>query len=629
MLNSFRKLPTQNLGELIQTIIFFILFYLYFWLKIDPRLIYHGGGVITNFPVFYRSGNFFLQFLSYPGGPVEYLCAFLSQLLYIGWAGALVITMTALLISVCTDVLIKATNAHRFRWVRFIPPMLLLITYNRYTYHFVTTVALLVALFFVCLYFKVTKTSKLVSLLAFFVLSIILYYIAGGAYLLFATVCAIYELFFSRRWQIALVYLLSAAVIPYVGGVLVSGVSIINAFSYLLPFSWKTFSPKVHKTTAIIIYILYLLLPLVALGLGLWRISTEKKVKEKPRSRILSWYAGAPILRWFTESCLLLVLAGTVAFSSHDDKQKALFEVDYYSYHNMWPQVLQSARRCSGSYVAAHAFNRALYHTGRISYDMFSYPQDRHTLFLTFKSRISGFWARSGAYLDLGLMNMAEYALTQSLEIFGQRPMILKRLALINLVKGNAGTARIYLGALSKTLFDADWANRYLDLLESDPNLSTDKEIQKLRDLMMEKEYGATSFENIDMLLFLLQKNKQNHMAFEYLMASYLVTAQLDKLVQNLDRLDDFDYPQIPSLYEEAILIYQSTTSKEIDLKGRQISLESRQRFERINQTFDRYMGNKQAAANEVATYYGDSYFFYYTYGVSGLKKWGSTISTF
>ncbi len=118
-------------------------------------------------------------------------------------------------------------------------------------------------------------------------------------------------------------------------------------------------------------------------------------------------------------------------------------------------------------------------------------------------------------------------------------------------------------------------------------------------------------------------------MAFEYLMASYLVTAQLDKLVQNLDRLDDFGYPHIPPLYEEAILIYQSTTSKEIDLKGRQISLESRQRFERINQTFDRYMGNKQAAANEVATYYGDSYFFYYTYGVSGVKKWASPISTF
>jgi len=482
-------------------------------------------------------------------------------------------------------------------------------------------VAFLVSLFFVCLYLKVTGRSKPVSLLVFFFLSVILYYIAGGAYLLFAVLCALYELLFSRRWQLALIYLLSAAVIPYIEGVLVSGVSIINAFGYLLPFSGKTFSAEAHKKMAIIISILYLLLPLTALAIGLWRIPTEKRIKEKPRSRILSWYAGSPVLGWFAQSGLLLVLAGAVAFFSHNDKQKALFEVDYYSYHNMWPQVLQAARRCPGSYVAAHAFNRALYHTGRLSYDMFSYSQDRHTLFLTFKSLISGFWERSGVYLDLGLMNMAEYALTQSLEILGQRPMILKRLALINLVKGNTGTARIYLGALSKTLFDTEWANKYLDLLESDPSLSTDKEIQRLRGLMTEKEYGATSFEHVDMLLDLLQKNRQNQMAFEYLMACYLVTAQLDKLVQNLDRLDDFDYPQIPQLYEEAILIYQSAMDRKVDLKGRQISLESRQRFERINQTFDLYLGDKKAAANELAKHYGDSYFFYYTYGFSGMKK--------
>jgi len=621
MLNLSRKSPDQNLGKLIQSLIFFVLFYLYILLKIEPRLIYHGGGVITNFPVFYRSWSFFLQFTSYPGGPLEYLCAFLSQLLYYSWAGAAVITLSALLISVCTDILIKAINAHRFRLVSFIPPMLLLITYNQYTYHFVTSMALLVALFFVCLYLKVTRSSKLVSLIVFFVLSVILYYIAGGAYLLFATVCALYELLFSRRRQIALIYLLSAIVIPYVEGVLVSGVSIINAFGYLLPYSVKTFSPEAHKKMAIIIYVLYLLLPLTTLAIGLWRILTEKRIKEKPRSRILLWYAGSPVLRWFTKLCLLLVVAGTIAFSSHNDSRKALFEVDYYSYHNMWPQVLQAARRCSGSYVAAYAFNRALYHTGRLSYDMFSYLQDRHTLFLTFKSRISGFWERAGVYLDLGLMNMAEYALTQSLEIFGQRPMILKKLALINLVKGNTGTARIYLGALSKTLFDADWANSYIDRLESDPNLSTDKEIQRLRGLMMEKEYGETSFENVDMLLALLQKNKRNRMAFEYLMASYLLTAQLDKFVQNLDRLSDSDYPQLPQLYEEAILIYQSATDRRVDLKGRRISSESRQRFERINQTFDLYLGDKKAAANELAKYYGNSYFFYYTYGFSGMKK--------
>ncbi len=267
MLNSFRKLSSQNLGEPIRSLVFFILFYLYLWLDVDLRFIYHGAGVITNFPAFFRGWEFFQGFISYPGGPVEYLSAFLSQFFYYSWAGALVVTLQAWLICVCTDNILKAVNAHNLRCVRFIGPILLLVTYTQYTYHFVTTVALLAALFFVCLYIKITTKSKLFGLVVFLILSVILYTIAGGAYLLFAVLCAIYELLFKRRWQMGLVYLLSAPVIPYVEGVLVLGVSIINAFTDLLPFSWKILSYPDSKRMVIIVYILYLLLPLTAEGI--------------------------------------------------------------------------------------------------------------------------------------------------------------------------------------------------------------------------------------------------------------------------------------------------------------------------------------------------------------------------
>ena len=82
MLDSFRKLSSQDLGGPIRSFIFFILFYLYLWLDVDPRLIYHGGGVIEDFPVFFRGWAFFQEFISYPGGPVEYLSAFLFQFFY-------------------------------------------------------------------------------------------------------------------------------------------------------------------------------------------------------------------------------------------------------------------------------------------------------------------------------------------------------------------------------------------------------------------------------------------------------------------------------------------------------------------------------------------------------------------
>jgi hypothetical protein len=596
--------------------------------------------MIRNFPSFYRGWAFFQKFTSYPGGPVEYLTALLSQFFYIGWAGALVITLQAWLICLCTGMFIKAINAPKLHWLRFIPPILLLTTYTQYTYHFLTTMALLAALLFVCLYLRITPKNKLLCPVVFLVLSVILYYIAGGAYLLFAALCAAYELFLARRWQLGLLYLLSVFIIPYVEGVLLFKVSIIDAFSNLLPFSWKILRFEECKRMVIMVYILYLLMPLTALGWGLWRTfvrrltfspnqpnaykansnDVKKPAKQKPLTATFSWYSGAPVLRWFIESCFLLAIASIAVFFYHDKKAKALFEVDYYACHKMWPEVLQAASSNSGDYFIVHAVNQALYHTGRLGYDMFCYPQHPDTLLLTAKKHRQAYWKKFDICIELGFINVAENALVESLEIFGERPILLKRLALINMVKANSGAARVYLGALSKTLFHAEWANNYLTHLQSDPNFTTDDRIQQLRNLMVEKDSTFRGYSPEGILLALLEKNRQNRMAIEYYMA-YLLTKQLDKFIENLDLLDDLDYSEIPRHYEEAILMYIFLSKQSVNLHGRRLSPQSHLRFKGFVETFNYYGGNTQAAFDELAKNYGDSYFFYYTYGTSGTKK--------
>jgi hypothetical protein len=233
-------------------------------------------------------------------------------------------------------------------------------------------------------------------------------------------------------------------------------------------------------------------------------------------------------------------------------------------------------------------------------YDLFRFYQNPDTLFLTAAEHSESYWKKFDLFLDLGHVNMAEHELTESLATDGRRPMILKRLALANIAKRTIHTARVYLRALSKTLFDADWATDYLQQLQSDPTftLPADHEIQRLRRYMPVQDYGFSPMPFEHILLDLLKKNARNRMAFEYLMSSYLLTGQLDKFVQNIHRLDDFDYVQIPPLYEQALLLYMHTEKKPVDLHGRQISQLSRQRFA-----------------------HGDTFFFYSTYGLSGLKK--------
>jgi hypothetical protein len=596
-------LSNKHVISSFRSFIFFVLFYLYLWLCVDLRLI-AGCAVTTNFPVFFKGWIFLRNFLSYPGGPVGYAGAFLSQFFYIGWAGALAVTMQAWLMFVCVGYIFKALDFSALRWLRFVPPILLLIAYAQYTYHLVTTMAFLTALLFICLYLRTTLSlaSNRRRLAVFMVLSVILYYVAGGAFLLFAVFCAMYELLLKRRFLSGLLYLLLAVAVPYVEGVLLFGVSIVDAFGDSLPFSWKILSFEDRRRLIIVVYVLYLFLPFTMLLLGLWQKVPSSKIQIRFRS-----YLADSKLRWVIESLLLFGITFAAIFLSHDDKRKTELEVAYFASHKMWPQVLAAARRHPNSFPTIHAVNRTLYHTGRLSHDMFSWPQHPDTLFLTAKGHEFAYWKQFDFYIEVGLMNMAENALAESLEIYGEHPLILKRLALIRMV--------------NKTLFHADWANCYLARLQSDPDLSTDKEIQRLRSLMLEKDYGFFTFEIEDVLSQLLEKNRQNRMAFEYLMAWYMLTKQLDKFIQNLERLDDFDFPTIPRTYEETMLVYVQSTRKPVDMRGRQLSPESRRRFKSFSQVLSRYGGNLQAASDELAGDYANSYFFYYVYARSGREK--------
>jgi len=639
-LETARRRSGRSWGRISHDVFFFTFFYLYLWLYVDLRLIYHGAGVITNFPVFFRGWAFFLPFLSYPGGPTEYLSAFLSQLFYISWAGAIVITVQAWLISLCINYMLKVTNASRICGIRFLPPILLLVLYTQYTYYFDTTLAFLTALLTTCIYLKATlSNTKIFSCVSLFlILSVILYYLSSGAFLLFVAVCAVYELFFKYRWKVSLFYVLCGIVVPYGLGLLIFGVSIVDAFSNLLPISWKILKYHARRRAITIAYVFYLLPLLTLLISGFWQVlwkrlhsrkkRTGKKSGKKHRNtisnlpvRIFSWCGRSPKLKYVTELLLLLVITGSAVFFSRNENLRTRFKVDYYACHKMWLELLTSAQRHSTDPFIAHAVNRALYHRGRLGYDMFSWPQHPDYVFLSDKKYKWMYWQIFDFYLDIGVVNMAEHALTECLEGLGRRPMVLQRLALINMVKGNLDSAKIYLRALSKTLFHADWAKQYLEHLRTDPKLSSDPYIQHLRSVCLDKDCPMYSLFKERTLLWLLEKNNQNRMAFEYLMAWYMLNRHLGKFVQKIELLPDFGYAELPTHYEEAALIYAVATKKPLSLSDFTLHPQKRRQIEDFSRILKAYGGNKQAALNDLSKRFHDTYFFYYIYAPKSPNK--------
>jgi hypothetical protein len=506
--------------------------------------------------------------------------------------------------------------------------------------------ALLVALLAACLYLLLTQSRALAAggrasrhchLLIFLFSSVMLYYLVGAAFLLFAAICAVYEMFLRHRWQTSLLYVLAAGLLPYIEGTIMFGVSIVDAFSRDMPFSWRILYYAARRRGVTLVYLLYLLPLIATLACGfLKRLKTKSERLDRPKAdrsfrfsvlrfafpkRIASLYKSSPRLSWTVESLVLITIAGAAVRFSRNDELKTRFQVDYYAYHKMWPQVLLAARRCPTDPLVVHAVNRALFHTGRLGYEMFSWPQDPDYLFLTDSNYQWAHWHIFDVHLDIGLVNIAENALTECLEGLGDRPMVLQRLALINMAKGNVGSAGIYLGALSKTLFHARWANQYLALLRADPNLSGDAEVQHLRCLSLDKDYPTLSLPKEKVLSLLLEKNSQNRMAFEYLIAWYLLNKQLGKFVSNIERLRDFGYIELPTHYEEAALIYVYSAGKGVALGGYQSSPTLRRQIEDFSRILRGYGAEKRAAFNDLARNYRDTYFFYYIYANPGFEK--------
>ena len=107
-------------------------------------------------------------------------------------------------------------------------------------------------------------------------------------------------------------------------------------------------------------------------------------------------------------------------------------------------------------------------------------------------------------------------------------------------------------------------------------------------------------------------------MAFEYLMAHYLLSCRVDKVAEHIGRLNDFGYFGIPRHYEEALLLYMTKPGVKVDLGDRRINYLTIQRFKAFDNIHKRFWKNKMAALNALVPGFKDTYFFYFIFSGKG-----------
>lgn len=609
-----------------RSLVFFVLFYAYFVREIDVRLLYHCCGLIDNFPSFYGGWDFFRGFLSHPGGIVEYLAALLAQSFYYSWLGAAVVTAQAWAICWCTEDAIKTLGVPHLRGLRFLGPLVLLAVYSQYGLPFLTTTALLVALSGLCLYLRLAQRTPARAVGSFLAIGTIMYIAAGGAALLFALLCGLYELLLARRPALGLAQLASGAAIPYVFGVLAYGIRTTDAYARLLPLSWEVTRRSTSQIMLEAVYTLYLFLPLTVALLGTWRLVVRRP--DKPASSRLRAARGARpsskrgaigaaarafadqshgAFGWNLQTLALVGVTAVTLLLYRNPARRDLFRADYFSRHGMWAQSLEIGRHGPYRYFVCHAVDRALCHTDRLGDDMFCFPQHPEALFLT-KAGTDPLWQKFDTCMDLGLINQAENALTLCLEVFGERPLLLHRLATVNMIKGNVETARVFLRALEKVPFWQSTARKDLARLASDPGLLEDKEIQQWRSVMLKTDYVT----DVDTLTLLLTENPRNRMAYQYGMASLLLSKNLDDFARTFHTYHRRNFSRIPRHYAEALLLSRALRGEPLEVPGQTIAAETQTQLREFLHLFRQGGRDRAATQSTLKERFGTTYYYYY-----------------
>jgi hypothetical protein len=634
-----KNLPGRKLNLPVVSVVFFGAFYLFLWLYIGPQL-YHNFEISRRGLYFETGWPFLLDYLSEPSGLSQYLAAFLTQLCYFPWLGALCITLIAWAIYRLTAALSAIKADSPWRVICYMPALLILMICCRYENPLSMAMAVLIAAFFSGFYEKFSPRHTLAQGVLFLIICCVVYYIAGSAVLVFVALAAIYEFFHNPKPVFGVLYLLLGAAVCWLlnNHIFTPEISELSLFA-------NPFSPAEHNLireswTRVFEGALFVGLPVLVLlvnsvrelnkNWGIYRASGWSYDKNSSVKKRVIYHLYLGGFKWIIQIALLILIAVPGVLFSYDYKTKRSLQMSYFACRRMWPELLVVAEKIPLNqyhYFYFNALNRAIYHTGRMGNEMFNYPQNYDIRDLVFSLENAGnqvIMERMELCLELGLVNVAERIAHEFHAWTNDRPnpFVLKQFALIYITKGKIETARVFLRALSKNLFYGREAKDLLHRLEIDPLLENDEHIQHLRSVMMTTDLVFGPYpEDGRCLEELLRINKHNRMAFEYLMAHYLLTKQLGRFVENLHRLDDFGYDSIPRQYQEAILIYKGISGKDVDLGRRGISAEVKEQYDDIDIIIQKYNNDMELMRKAIGPEYGNTYFFYFIFGVSGVNQ--------
>ena len=240
-------------------------------------------------------------------------------------------------------------------------------------------------------------------------------------------------------------------------------------------------------------------------------------------------------------SPLTLILFGVVAaclgglvWSNANFKAEKIMRYDFMARHQQWNRILETINEeMPNNQIGVTVQNLALGMRGVLAEQGGKYRQNGIAGLLPDVDRdATSPLPTAEAFYQLGMINVAQRTVFEAQEAildFQKSGRCYKRLAQTNLINGNYEVVCKYLTALQKTLFYSDWANETMALLGDEKAIASHPEYGHLRKSAYKENFYFSDHVTPEMLESLYFGNKDNRLAYEYLIAYYMLTGDRDR----------------------------------------------------------------------------------------------------
>ena len=463
--------------HLICTLLFGVAVFLFFGLAYPHHLHYQ-----EQYQLFLFDSTYVWEIVSLPGGISDLLGRFCTQFFLFAWVGAFII---ALLLSAVQLLTFRLINVQWSYGLTFVPSFLLWLFMLDENALMSGIWAILLTLLVACVIVRQTTgwTRRALLIVAIPIL-----------YLLVGPVC--FPIPIDSLWH---------------------G---IHYYRYPTIFPWLLWAASLS------VFALWIM------GMVLRRTKQQSRALYDTISKG-NWIIGTiPVI-------LVAIVMGSLIWKNSNFKAEKVMQYDFMACHQQWNRILQTVNAETinvekpNNQIGVTVQNLALAMHGVLLEHMSEYNQNGIAgLLPDVKEDATSPLPTAEAFYQLGMVNVAQRTVFEAQEAildFQKSGRCYKRLAQTNLINGQYEVARKYLSALQKTLFYRDWANETLPLLGNEKAIANHPEYGHLRQYAYDADFYFGDHVTPEMLESLYFHNTDNRLAYQYLLAYYLLTGDRER----------------------------------------------------------------------------------------------------